>query len=705
MRQGYKLARLSVTLLMITAAFGAIIPHGFAQEAPPSNSDPKTQVFDPDYFTQFAPQTAADMVARLPGFNIRGGEGGGRGFGQATLNILINGRRPSSKSSGANEILSRIPASNVSHIEIIDGSTLDIPGLSGQVANITAKSGDLSGSWNYAARFEEGSKPQLADGSINFSAKRGRLEAVGSLGVDQFSFTEDGDETFFDGADTVIQNRDEKLGFKLDRPNANLNLTWLRDNGDIANFNVSGSRDNRNVTVQETFEDVTNDALSGQSVAENGEDQDIYEFSGDYSFDAPFIGSEGRLKIIGLNRNEDFFASSRFVFETEADGQIRQQFLRDDSATEYIGRAEYTWKTGDTNDWSLAVEGAFNTLDSDTELTEDGVVSPLENVRIEEDRFQTALTRSWSVNDELTAQVSLGAEYSEIGSIASTGSVVTDERSDTFFRPTGFGNLSYKFKKNWTLRAEVERRVRQLDFGAFVSDVSFASGTADSGGRLIPEQNWNSNIEIEHQNNTGLSGRIRLFYNIVEDPIVQQVFEDETDENGTAEIIQGLANLDSNATFYGIRGNFTWVLDDVLKGLRLSGEGRIRDSSIRDVITDENRSRSGRGLWDFEIEGRWDIDGTPYALETEIEHSRRADRFRIDERTDDVLVRPEIEFSVIHKNFLGMQWTAKVQNIANFELRRDRFIFDETRNGDLLQRELTRRTRGQRFSIEVTDTF
>ena len=52
-----------------------------------------------------------------------------------------------------------------------------------------------------------------------------------------------------------------------------------------------------------------------------------------------------------------------------------------------------------------------------------------------------------------------------------------------------------------------------------------------------------------------------------------------------------------------------------------------------------------------------------------------------------------------------MQWTAKVQNIANFEVRRERFIFDGTRNGDLIQRELTRRTRGQRFSIEITDTF
>ena len=52
-----------------------------------------------------------------------------------------------------------------------------------------------------------------------------------------------------------------------------------------------------------------------------------------------------------------------------------------------------------------------------------------------------------------------------------------------------------------------------------------------------------------------------------------------------------------------------------------------------------------------------------------------------------------------------MQWTVTLQNILDFELRRERFIFDETRNGDLIQRELTRRQRGQRLSLEITDTF
>ena len=130
---------------MTSVAFGSMMTPAFSQDTLAANSDSKTQTFGPDYFTQFAPQTAADMVARLPGFEIRGNEGGSRGFGEASLNILINGRRPSSKSSGANQILGRIPANNVTRIEIVDGASLDIPGLSGQVANIFAKTGELSG--------------------------------------------------------------------------------------------------------------------------------------------------------------------------------------------------------------------------------------------------------------------------------------------------------------------------------------------------------------------------------------------------------------------------------------------------------------------------------------------------------------------------------------------------------------------------------
>ena len=694
--------RTGLMTCMVAAVFAVTATPALSQVSTPSQAQDgqsETQTYTPGYFTQFAPQTAADMVARLPGFEIRGGEGGERGFGQASLNILINGRRPSSKSSGANQILGRIPANNVTRIEIVDGATLDIPGLSGQVANIVAKTGEFSGSWEYAVRFEEGSQPQLGDAEVSFSSKTGNLEVVGGVNLGQFIFTEDGDETFFDGSGAVTQDRIEKIGFNNQQPTLNLNLTLARPNGDVGHLNLSGSRRNRNVTVSELFDDKTDPVLSGASIANNGEDRDRYEVSGDYSFDLNGLGRSGRLKLIALYSRQDFGLTSRFLFDDGAPDQFSQLFLRDDLETEYIARAEYTWKTGETSDWALSLEGAINLLDSDTEFSENGGDVSFDSVRVEEDRAQVNLSRSWSATDKLNFQTSLGAEYSILEVLSG------DDGPETFFRPKGFVTASYDLSDDWTLRAQFERSVGQLDFGDFVSDVSLAEGTANQGSQnLVPEQVWESELELQHQNPTGLSGRGKVFYNVIEDRIEQLLFE-VNNNDGTTSLVQGPGNLDTNAQLYGIEGNLTWVLDDTLKGLRLTAEGLLADSTLTDPITGEKRPTSRQTLWEYEVAARWDIDGTPFAIEAEIEQTRRADVFRIDERLPNDFIRPEFELAFTHKNLFGMQWTLRAQNIVDFEFKRQRLVFDGDRRGDLTRRELTRRKRGQRLSLEVTDTF
>src|SRR5690606_12538001 len=108
---------------------------------------------------RFAPKTAGDMVRNIPGFVISGGDGGQRGFGQAKQNVLINGRRVSGKSNDAATALGRITADSVDRIEIVDGAMLNIPGLSGQVANVIARVDAFSGNWNWNPEFRENLQP------------------------------------------------------------------------------------------------------------------------------------------------------------------------------------------------------------------------------------------------------------------------------------------------------------------------------------------------------------------------------------------------------------------------------------------------------------------------------------------------------------------------------------------------------------------
>ena len=74
------------------------------------------QTFEAAYFRQYNPVTAADIVNRVPGFEIDDGETL-RGFGATAGNVLVNGERPSSKVL-ISEQLKRIPADSVVKVEL-----------------------------------------------------------------------------------------------------------------------------------------------------------------------------------------------------------------------------------------------------------------------------------------------------------------------------------------------------------------------------------------------------------------------------------------------------------------------------------------------------------------------------------------------------------------------------------------------------------
>src|SRR5829696_8874902 len=80
--------------LLAGSAFAASAPV-WAQTAPPPPAATPTankRVYVPADFARFAPKTAFDMLAQVPGFTIRSADQE-RGLGQASENVLINGQR------------------------------------------------------------------------------------------------------------------------------------------------------------------------------------------------------------------------------------------------------------------------------------------------------------------------------------------------------------------------------------------------------------------------------------------------------------------------------------------------------------------------------------------------------------------------------------------------------------------------------------
>lgn len=653
--------------------------------------------YTPDYFAQFQPNTAREMVGRIPGFTLQGGGNGERGFGQASLNILINGARPSSKSSDAGDILGRITADTVVRIDIVDGASLDIPGLSGQVANIITDTtdGKISGNWEYSARFEQGTEPQLLEGEFSLNGSRGDLAFVASLDFGQFTFSEKGEEQFFDGEGNLFEDRMEDISVARQRPSADLNLTWTPDNGHVGNLNLSAELSNRrNRTIEDFIGVITPLGRTGQSISDDGEDEYNYEISGDYSFDL----GDGTLKLIGLHRFEDSEFGSRFQFNEFDAVPFESVFDRFDDEGEYILRSEYSWALKDGQDWQIAWEGAFNFLDSSTEFSDTNTDLIASNVRVEEKRTEANITHGRALSDKVNIQASLGAEYSEL-------EVVTaDSPARKFFRPKGFISASWDISDTHVWRAKVERDVGQLNFGTFVSSVSLVENTANTGNEnIVPTQFWNGEIELERKGGGKISGTAKVFARRLEDPIDRILFiNDPDDPNDDTE---GPGNLDS-AWRLGVEGNMTWLLDDLIaEGLRLELEGTLQTSSIEDPVTLENRNINDLMKWRYEINLSQDIPNSNWAWGVDLRHFRQATFFRRDQSFEAAFQAPINTLRITHKNFFGMRLDLFAQNLLRTNVERERLIYSPDRNGDLIQREFFSRQRGRRLGFEISDTF
>ena len=113
----------AATLLLAGGTFATATQAGEAAQVPATQTPGQTApaddtaqrgvlVFAPDFFAAQRPNTALDMVDRVPGFDVDDGSGA-RGFEGAVGNILINGSRPASKNDTGSNVLGRTPADRV----------------------------------------------------------------------------------------------------------------------------------------------------------------------------------------------------------------------------------------------------------------------------------------------------------------------------------------------------------------------------------------------------------------------------------------------------------------------------------------------------------------------------------------------------------------------------------------------------------------
>lgn len=595
------------------------IPAGAQTQERPSAA---AQSYAAEYFAPFNPVTAEDMIRRVPGFSLDGGDDR-RGFAGAAGNVLINGERPSSKTALA-EQLSRISARDVLRIDILSGGG-DGTDVSGQtmIADVRLRPRDTGATNTFVAQASQldpsGSINPLVvltsgfkAGDINFNvalqaqpSRRGRIEY---------------DKETRNAAGALVSQGPEFLQGSYWEYKLSGRASWKAGESDSfnANLQVTPSRDGRH-----TFSQTFNSAGALTQVDDSkvtGDDAWAIEAGGDWEHR---LSPDTSFKLVGLASNRQTGSSERYSTQFVAGGFRNTFITRDAQSGEYLTRGVMSWKPVKEHAVDWGGEIAFNFLDSaldvrvQTPLATIDATPPVANTRVEETRAEAFISDVWQAMAGVRIEAGLTLETS---TITQTGDGA-QERDFTYLKPRL--GATWSVDETNQLRLLIERDVSQLDFTEFASAVSLFDGTVDLGNPdLEPERTWRSTVEWEHR--FAPKGVITLsaFHDAVE--AVQ-------DQIPIAALFDGPGNLGSG-TRTGMRLDATAPLDSFgLPGGELRVKGMLQDTSVTDPVTGVKRRFSDEGDWSYSVDLRQSLPDLKLAWGALYERADDVDQYRFKE--------------------------------------------------------------------------
>lgn len=568
---------LSIKVVVVAAVFLAGSCGLVAQEA--GQSDGVRQVretagvtsYTVDFFEDQSPATAFDMIDQLPGFSFENSEMS-RGFSGAAGNVLINGRRPSTKSTRLSDVLRRIPVSAVERIDVVRGSApgIDMQGLP-IVANVIRTSGtSSSNALQVTTKFFPGGEYG------NFV----RLERVqqddGLLLEGGLSIVND--RNMFDYGDGPYRAKDalgavtEEGTYTADNWRESLEATGAA----TKELETGILRGNIKVSTRENEDDESYDILaqSGSYTERTfkvSKSKDV-EVGGDYAHD---LEGGGSLEIIGVQSLE---------WETDDSSDVDPAGIKLSNEKGRSGESilRSSWRTPLSNSFhlELGAEGAFNFLDAQSALTENGatISLPSANVLVEETRTELFSTLTYQGIDNLSLDFGVRAEDSEI--TVSGGANVQNQFS--FIKPRVMA--SYSLGGGAQLRARVEREVDQLNFNDFAAGAEFSNDTVNAGNPdLSPESAWVYEVGIEQP--------------ILEDGAINLTYRHYEIEDALDVVLVGGFAAPGNIG----DGTRDVIAASIALPLSMNGfdlgllqiDGTWRESEVIDSVTGESRDISG----------------------------------------------------------------------------------------------------------------
>ena len=444
-------------------------------------------VFTPDFFAAQRPNTALDMVNRVPGFSIDNGSGA-RGFEGAVGNVLINNNRPASKNDSGSNVLGRTLANQVERIELIRGGApgIDMQGYS-VVVNVILKTTDSRQSiltWN-AMLFEGGH--DIYGGSYQFTQNKGDRSWGVTLsdGMGSSDSNGVGRSIRRNAAGDVI--RDERYE----------NDGWGGGQGIRGNYTGPLFGGKLEGTARYGLNDYQNwtELSSPTSLrrSDYAEDSDSGELGLTWT---RTLNPRWTLETRLIHEFSSFDSVSGSNETLNGTAAPEQQFKSNGDSSESILRALVRHERSPALTIEAGAEIAYNMLDVNQAFTIGGVGVPLPSasVKVEETRGEAFSKATWRINPKLTLE---GGVRLEASTISQSGDA-DQEKSFFFAKP--------RLLATWTpmadnqLRFRFERELGQLDFGDFAASAELDDGTVFGGNvDLEPEQRWISELSYERR--------------------------------------------------------------------------------------------------------------------------------------------------------------------------------------------------------------
>ncbi len=555
--------------LSLLAALAAATPEA-SVEAPAQQG---VTVYPAAFFAGMNATTALDMVKRLPGFALDTGATV-RGFEGAAGNVLVDGARPVSKTDGLDQVLYRMPASQVERIELIRGGApgIDMQGKAILANVIRRKGGGLQGLVAVANNYSPNDGRQRPGGRVEGSGQLGPGRAEASLRFGQYF-----DDGSGDGAHSQIGPT--RLPLEASRVNGRGD-GWQWETNDAYEMPLADGKlrvNGRGFWDHYRYREVNHFSQpAGETDSEvDHQNHTQTEFGGRW---ARSLGARTQLELVGLRQTDD----TTYVADI-GDPSGASRYDQQKNIVESIGRVVLKHRLTPALSLEAGGEYAVNTLDGLTGFSQNGtlIALPAANVTVEEDRAEGFAKAVWRPTPQWTLEGSLRYESS---SISSAGDVVL-AKDLSFAKPRLF--ITWAPWDGIQIRARYEREVGQLNFDDFVATSSPNTGVTTGNPNLNPQQDWVGELAVEQSFWRNGSAALTVRHLALTDAV------DRAPVFSKAGVFDAPANI-GDGTQDELQFDLTLPMDALgVKGGQLHGTSTWRRSEVTDPTTGARREISG----------------------------------------------------------------------------------------------------------------